>query len=126
MERYYEGLEKWANDYIAAQPRISVEEAREAFQSTHGQTPEAFVAAWKRDKHEYDAHVDVLHLDVAGYTGDYGTREGHRIEYDDSGRVIAMTLVNVKRLLERDGGLRIRLPDAHIRPTALSAVLFAA
>jgi uncharacterized protein YuzE len=88
------------------------------------------VAGIEFENHEYDAHADVLYLDVVGYTGDpadaYATREGHGIEYDESGRVVAMTLVNVKRLLERDGELRITLPEAHIKPAALSDVLLAA
>ena len=88
------------------------------------------VAGTEFENHAYDAHADVLYLDVAGYTGEpaeaYATREGHGIEYDDSGRVIAMTLVNVKRLLDRDGELLITLPEAHIKPAALSDVLLAA
>lgn len=55
FERYYADLEKWANAYLDARPRISVEAAREAFQAKNGQTPEAFVAAWKRDELEDNA-----------------------------------------------------------------------
>lgn len=81
--------------------------------------------------HEYDPRADVLYLFTAGY--DAGglpptasvTTEGHGVEYDASGRVIAMTLVNVKRLLERDGALKISWPEAHVPPDAVSAALAA-
>jgi hypothetical protein len=41
----------------------------------------------------------------------YGTAEGHNVRYDDSGRVIALTLVNAKWLLERDGEVRVTIPN---------------
>lgn len=88
------------------------------------------VAGIEFENHEYDAHADVLYLDVAGYDGTsadaYATPEGHGVEYDADGRVIALTLVNVKRLLDRDGELRITWPEAHVTPAVLSDVLIAA
>jgi hypothetical protein len=47
-------------------------------------------------------------------------------EYDEDWRVIAMTLVNVKWLLERDGELKITWPEGHIKPEQLAPVLAAA
>ncbi len=41
----------------------------------------------------------------------YGTTEGHNVRYDDSGQVIALTLVNAKWLLERDGEVRVTIPN---------------
>ena len=81
--------------------------------------------------HEYDARGDVLYLFAPGY--DAGglppnadvTPEGHGVKYDADGRVIALTLVSVKRLIERDGELKITWPEAHVRPDELSAVLAA-
>jgi len=40
--------------------------------------------------------------------------------------VIAMTLVNFKRLIERDGDLRITWPDGHVTHDAAPQVLVAA
>ncbi len=79
--------------------------------------------------HEYDARGDVLYLFVTGYDAGglpphaVATPEGHGIEYDEHGRVIAMTLVNVKRLLERDGELKISWPEAHVSAEEFSTAL---
>jgi hypothetical protein len=70
--------------------------------------------------HHYDDRGDVLYLSVEGYDGSQpplnadATPEGHGIEWDDRGRVIAMTLVNVRWLMDRDGELRITWPDGHV------------
>jgi uncharacterized protein YuzE len=79
--------------------------------------------------HHYDPRGDVLYLNTAGYDGSVpsphadATIEGHGIEYDEDGRVIAMTLVNVKWLLERDGELKITWPEGHIAADQLAPVL---
>lgn len=69
------------------------------------------VAGINFDHHEYDRRADVLYLSVEGYQGPrahaFATSEGHNIEHDESGRVVAMTLVNVRWLLERGGELTI-------------------
>jgi uncharacterized protein YuzE len=41
----------------------------------------------------------------------YGTAEGHNVRYDGTGQVIALTLVNAKWLLQRDGELRVTIPN---------------
>jgi uncharacterized protein YuzE len=90
------------------------------------------VAGIKFEDHEYDVRGDVLYLFTADYSAgglpphSSATPEGHGIEYDQDGRVIAMTLVNVKRLMDRDGELKITWPEAHVQPDELSAVLVAA
>lgn len=77
------------------------------------------VAGITFETHEYDERSDVLYLSVAGYTGSpaqaYASPEGHGVEYDDSDRVIAMTLVNVRWLLDRDGELTITWPARHVQ-----------
>lgn len=87
------------------------------------------IAGIEFENHEYDERGDVLYLDVKGYKGPparaYATPEGHGIEYDEEGRVIAMTLVNVKWLLDRDGELKITWPEGHIKPGQLAPVLAA-
>jgi YD repeat-containing protein len=79
------------------------------------------------EHHHYDDRGDVLYLSVHNYVGPpaqaHATAEGHGIEYDDAGRVIAMTLVNVRWLLERDGELKVTWPAGHIRPDQLAPVL---
>jgi hypothetical protein len=79
--------------------------------------------------HEYDARGDVLYLFVAGYSAGglpphgYATDEGYGIEFDEDWNVIAMILVNVKYLIERDGELRITWPDGHVSHDPGAAVL---
>ena len=81
------------------------------------------------EHHEYDSRGDVLYLAVAGYSAGGlpphadASPEGHGIEWDDDWRVIALTLVNVKWLIERDGELRITWPDGHVSHDPGAAVL---
>jgi hypothetical protein len=39
-----------------------------------------------------------------------GTPEGHFVRFDDGGRVVGVTLVNPRWLIERDGKLTVTLP----------------
>ena len=70
--------------------------------------------------HHYDHRDDVLYLSVEGYDHSkfsphaYASPEGHGVEFDEDWRVIAMTLVNLRWLTDRDGELRITWPDGHI------------
>ena len=81
------------------------------------------------EDHEYDPRGDVLYVSVADYNAGglpphgKATPEGHGIEFDEEWNVIAMTLVNVKWLIERDGDLRITWPDGHVSHDAGAAVL---
>jgi hypothetical protein len=87
------------------------------------------IAGIEFEHHHYDDRGDVLYLSVEGYDagglpphGD-ASPEGHGIEYDEGWRVIAMTLVNVKWLIERDGELRITWPDGHVSHDDRASVL---
>jgi uncharacterized protein YuzE len=40
-----------------------------------------------------------------------GTPEGHRVRYNADGDVIGVTVVNARRLLDRDGKITITLPE---------------
>lgn len=77
--------------------------------------------------HEYDERGDVLYLSVADYQGPparaYASPEGHAAEYDGSNHVIALTLVNVRWLLDRDGELTITWPAGHVQADELAAAL---
>jgi YD repeat-containing protein len=72
----------------------------------------------------------VLYLNVGRYEGRpataYASPEGHNVEYDEAGQVIAMTLVNVGWLLERNGELTITWPTARVKAEQLSAALASA
>jgi uncharacterized protein YuzE len=78
------------------------------------------VAGIQFDHHVYDARGDVLYLAVRGYDAGglppvaTSTPEGHGIEFDEDRHVIALTLVNAKWLIERDGELRITWPDGRV------------
>jgi uncharacterized protein YuzE len=85
------------------------------------------IAGISFDHHEYDARGDVLYLNVNGYEGPpakaFASPEGHNVEYDESGRVVAMTLVNVRWLLDRHGELTITWPAGHVQAEELAQVL---
>jgi uncharacterized protein YuzE len=88
------------------------------------------IAGISFDQHHYDDRGDVLYLSVEGYEGPpamvYASPEGHNIEYDEAGRVIAMTLVNVRWLLDRNGELTITSPTGHVKPDELAEALASA
>jgi uncharacterized protein YuzE len=65
------------------------------------------------DRVEYDAEGDMLYLPVGDPSAavDFDeTPEGHALRFDSEGNVVGLTLVRPKRLLERDGELRVTLP----------------
>lgn len=73
----------------------------------------------------YDADGDVLYLSVGEPrepADSYGTPEGHNVRYDENGQVIALTLVNAKWLLERDGELRVTIPNRVSADTLAPAI----
>lgn len=74
------------------------------------------IADIRFDFHDYDARGDTLFLSVD--TPDrrapdraYETPEGHVVEYDEQGAVMSIELLNARWLLERDGELRVTLPE---------------
>ena len=87
------------------------------------------VAGIEFEHHVYDERGDVLYLAVHGYEAGglppraQATPEGHSIEWDESSRVIALTLVNVRWLLERDGQLTITWPAGHVGADELAGAL---
>ena len=65
------------------------------------------------DRSNYDADADVLYLargDSAEASDASLTPEGHGVRYDPDGHVIGVTIINARRLLDRDGHLTITLP----------------
>lgn len=74
----------------------------------------------------YDPRGDVLYLTVSGYQGPpwdaHCGDEGHNVEFDETGRVIAMTIVGARWWLDRDGELRITLPAEYLTPQQLAGL----
>jgi uncharacterized protein YuzE len=65
------------------------------------------------DRVEYDSDVDVLYLHVGDPSTavDFDeTPEGHALRFDTEGRLVGITLVRPKHLLDESGVLRITLP----------------
>ena len=65
------------------------------------------------DRVEFDADSDVLYLHVGDPSRavDFDdTPEGHAVRFDRERQLVGLTLVRPKRLLERDGELRVTLP----------------
>jgi uncharacterized protein YuzE len=81
------------------------------------------------DQHEYDERGDVLYLSVGEPRTPFrtlSTPEGHAVDYDESGAVIGMVLVNVKFFLERDGALTVSLPPDRVLAAKIEPALVAA
>jgi uncharacterized protein YuzE len=67
------------------------------------------------DRGDYDAEGDVLYLgrgDANNGSDAALTPEGHGVRYDSQGEVIGVTIINVRRIIERDGYLTITLPHS--------------
>ncbi|MGH2938172.1 MAG: DUF2283 domain-containing protein [Solirubrobacterales bacterium] len=65
------------------------------------------------DRVEYDSDADVLYLHVGDPSTavDFDeTPEGHALRFDAEGRLVGITLVRPKHLLDESSGLRITLP----------------
>lgn len=81
------------------------------------------------DEHEYDERGDVLYLSIGPPCDAHrtiATPEGHAIDYDDSGAVIGVVLVNVRHLLARDGMLPVTVPPEHVSAATIEPALVAA
>jgi|SRR5215218_1479253 len=78
------------------------------------------------DRVSYDAEGDVLYLHVgdARSAADFdASAEGHHVRFDADGRLVGVTILNAKWLLERDGEVTITLPDEGGRLSAGPDVL---
>jgi uncharacterized protein YuzE len=87
------------------------------------------IAGTSFDQHEYDERGDVLYLSVGSpreANRTIATPEGHAVDYDESGAVIGMVLVNVRFLLERDGAVTVTLPPDHVVAAKIKPALIAA
>jgi uncharacterized protein YuzE len=80
------------------------------------------IAGTRFNYHDYDERGDTLFLSVEKPTakepnGAFETLEGHTVEYDERGALFAIEFLNVRWLLERDGELRVTLPEQPARAT---------
>lgn len=70
----------------------------------------------------YDESGDVLYLRNDAPPGTtvttFGTPEGHAVRLDGSGRILGITIVNARWLVERDGELAITIPQQRIEAPA--------
>jgi uncharacterized protein YuzE len=87
------------------------------------------IAGTSFDQHEYDQRGDVLYLSVGSPHEAFrtiATPEGHAVDYDESGAVIGMVLVNVRFLLNRDGALTVTVPPDRVVAAQIEPALIAA
>jgi uncharacterized protein YuzE len=79
------------------------------------------------ERANYDADGDVLYLarGDSNQAADAAlTPEGHAVRYGDDGQVIGVTIINARRLLDRDGHLTITLPqEVHVAAGDLADAL---
>jgi uncharacterized protein YuzE len=82
------------------------------------------------DEATYDEQGDVLYLHVGerqAAAESEETPEGHVLRFDATGRIVGLTIINAKWLLDRDGEIAVTLPEqVHVEPAALQAALSAA
>jgi uncharacterized protein YuzE len=70
---------------------------------------------------EYGPDADVLYLHVGDPSRavDYNeTPEGHAVRFNRDGELVGLTLVRPKRLLERDGEVRVTISAPFVVPPA--------
>lgn len=79
------------------------------------------------DRANYDAEGDVLYLSRGEETSASDaalTPEGHGIRYGADGRVIGVTIINARFILDREGHITITLPhEVQVDEQALAAAL---
>lgn len=66
------------------------------------------------DRVSYDREADVLYLHVGDprTAVDFdATPEGYALRYDAAGRLVGLTIVNAKRLLDEHGHIDITIPE---------------
>ena len=78
------------------------------------------------DRVDYDQEADVLYLHVGdpGAAVDFDeSPEGHHLRYDSDGRLVGITIVNARWLLEQDGKITVTLPQLLVAASDLADVL---
>ena len=85
------------------------------------------VAQIEFDNVDYDREADVLYLHVgnpASATDFDETPEGHHVRFGPDGRIVGLTVVGPRRLLEAEGEVAITVPRAdRLDASALAGIL---
>src|SRR6266849_1658424 len=84
------------------------------------------IAGIQFDNVFYDREVDVLYLAVGDSkaASDFdASPEGHYLRYDANGALFGITIVNARRILEREGKIVITLPGRRVEATDLGDAL---
>jgi uncharacterized protein YuzE len=87
------------------------------------------IAGIEFDNVDYYREGDVLSLWVGEPrrpASDDASPEGHYLQFDEDGALIAITIVNARYIFEREGKIPITLPEHRIEATDLGEVLAAA
>lgn len=87
------------------------------------------IAGIEFDDVVYDRGADVLYLSVGEPlpASDFdASPEGHYLRFDDKGALVGITIVNARRIFEREGSIPITLPEHQVEATDLGPVLAAA
>lgn len=87
------------------------------------------IAGIEFDNVDYYRKGDVLSLwagEPRKPAYDDASPEGHYLQFDADGSLIAITIVNARSIFEREGKIPITLPTHQIEATDLGAVLAAA
>jgi uncharacterized protein YuzE len=80
------------------------------------------------DRVSYDREADVLYLHAGdpAVAADFDeSPEGHHLRFDAEGRLVGLTLLHPRLLLERDGRITLTIPEhvEELEPDALSPAL---
>ena len=81
------------------------------------------------DNNAYYAEGDVLYLQVGKPrdAADFNVSlEGHYLRYDEGGELIGVTIVNARKILEREGVIVVTLPDRRLEIANVGHLLAAA
>jgi uncharacterized protein YuzE len=73
------------------------------------------------DRVDYDREGDVLYLDVGdpGAVADFDeSPEGHGLRFDGGGRLVGLTMVNVRWMMERGERITVTVPVTVTMPVA--------
>ena len=81
------------------------------------------------DNNLYDAEADVLYLQVgeSRAAADFDESiEAHYLRFDKDGELMGVTIVNARKIIERDGVIVVTLPDRTLEITDVGDLLAAA
>lgn len=87
------------------------------------------IAGIEFDNVLYDHEVDVLYLwdgEPRKPAYDDASPEGHYLQFGENGELIAITIVNARRIFDREGKVPITVPERLLEATDLGDVLVAA